>query len=192
MTEAQANQEEVGLPLASVALDLIRTCDGPQKYALHPEGSDVIKAGVQAILLSGESEDQMAERFWDVVSLCYVLREKKGCPKAADELGEALFADKRVLRILKRRGSAADERNAKSQKLLSSEALARAPKVGEKSPEDSVKLHSFLNPGQQRPKRKSNKPEAPRLAPQTRLGGSRQPTPQPSLPVAPPRHGRKA
>ena len=190
------------LSLGQIALDMVRTTDeGAEKYVIHPRGPEVIKAAVRVVLLSEEPPVQKAERFREVIALCHVLEANKGCPTAAQILADALFSDDRVAGILEEHRKQAVAKSMEYRKLWADDALRRAPKIDSKAPEDSVKLHSFLNPGQQRPQssrssvdRTSNfkvRIDAPSGAPRQNSRDPSKKKPEPRHPESPFPHGRK-
>lgn len=149
MADKEAPKDE-GLPLGQIALDMVRRAEsGPEKYIIHPKGPEVICAAVQVVLLSGEAPAGMARRFREVIALCYVLDEKVGSKAAAEVLAKALFSEPRVAQILGSPEREANQKRRVYRKFLDEGDLARAPNIQDRSPEDALKLSSFLSPGQQ-------------------------------------------
>ena len=147
---SEPTKEEKVLPLADIALEMVRLADegAEERLTIHPKGPDVIKAGVRALLLSGVTNDQKIQALRKVVVLCVVLDERERCPTAAATLFEALTSDPEVASMLRRR----DGRQAtkRYRQFLDDRDVERAPKIDAAAPDGSLKLHSMINPGQER------------------------------------------
>ncbi len=164
--------EDLGFPLAEIALDMVRRAPGADEaYTVHPTGPEVIKAAVKALMLSDEPPLEKAKVVRRALALCYVLEERENCPKAAALIGGALLADPETVRLL---GGAKDQQTAQAKQyrqFLDDRDVERAPRVDAKAPDGSLKLHAFLNPGQQRAKPgPARRPPASGSAPSARPG----------------------
>lgn len=141
--------EDPGLPLGDIALDMVRRGPkGKEKYVIHPRGPEVLRAAVDVVFASKEPPARMRSRFKEVLKLCYVLEEREGSPKAARALAEALFSEPRVAQLFGGGSKHASARTRQYRKFLDEEDLARAPKLGDKPPEDALRLTAFVTPGQ--------------------------------------------
>ncbi len=172
--------EDQGLPLGKIALDMLRRGDGDEKFVLHPKAAEVIEAALNATLLSGEAAGDMKIRFKQVISVCYVLQEKENSPAAAHALGQVLFTNPKVLELFANDGSRDRNRGRQYRKFLDDKDMSTAPQLEAEAPKDSVKLASFVTPGQQNLAARQRKSAAARAKPEFKVGAKRRPPAAPT------------
>ena len=172
---AEPPTEDAGFPLAEMALDMVRRGpEGGERFVLHPQGREVIKAGVKALLLSDETTVRKARAIRQALALCVVLEEREHCPGAAQAVAEALLSDPAVAALLGGKRDAHAVKAKQYRQFVDARDVERAPQVDAKAPDGSMKLRSFINPGQERTRRSATGPaQAPETGPQDRPDASK-------------------
>lgn len=147
------------LPLGTIALEMLVQQEGADEaFGLNPKGPAVMQAAVEALFTSGVSHEAMRGRVREVLSLCYVLETREGSPRTARVLADTLLSEPRVRQLLRPPDDTARAENYRQ--FVDAADPKRAPSLNAKAPEDSLKLASFLTPGQELRQRRPPRTEA--------------------------------